>query len=517
MDQLQHFLRTSRWYAYALLVFGNVLLLTTGWALIEFAHFDPGFTYISTLILAVLLPLIFVRIVSSLFERPITYLWQAIMYVAPETTNVPAPDIKNLKHGRELVTNLISHVYRLADVSQDIAKHTTEESQSLSSNFVANSLPLPLVVLDKDENVLFANRQFMDYVHKDGDEVIKQSIYSLLDMSFTTDQTFDAWLSANKDKTVNASNVWERVRLTQPDPNDPMKQETRLFDLAAYYNKSNPSGYETMLVLFDHTKQYSVEDNALNFIELAVHELRAPLTMLRGYIEVFQEELTGKVSVELEDYLQKIQVASEQLSTFVNNILNVARVEDDQMLLNLHEENWTTLLQDAAKDLALRARMRGIKIKTEIAPDLPTVGCDPTSMYEVLSNLVDNAMKYSATGKEIFISSHLTSNGMIETTVKDFGVGIPTTALPRIFDKFYRDPHNRTQVGGTGLGLYLGKMVVEAHGGNIWVQSKEGQGTTIGFTLLPYAKLAEGLKNGNNKDVVRSAHGWIKNHSMYRR
>ncbi len=514
MDQLQQFTRAARRYAYLMVASGNALLIVAFWAVIEYGHFSPTFTLWILVPLALLVPFVTIKLISSYFSQPIEYLWQAILYVAPERTDVAAPDLSRLRHGRELITNLVSQVYRLADVSQSVTQSAAQNAESLDKNFVANSLPLPLVVLDKEEAIVFANKALLDYVGRAREDTVHQSVYSVLDMAFSTDQTFDVWLAASKQNTVNASQTWERVRLSLPEEN---KSKTLLFDLAAYYNKDNTSGWETMLVLFDHTKQYSSEDNALNFVELAVHELRGPLTMLRGYIEVFQEELTGKVSIEIEDYLQKIQVASLQLTTFVNNILNVARVEDDQMLLKLHEENWDTLLKQIINELSLRAKVRGIKLKVGIATDIPSVGCDPTSIYEVLSNLVDNAIKYSGTGNEIHITSVLTKNGLVETAVKDFGVGIPASAVPKVFDKFYRDHHNRAQVGGTGIGLYLTKMIVEAHGGNVWVKSKEGQGTTIGFTLLPYSKLAEAQKTSDNGEITRSVHGWIKNHSLYRR
>jgi two-component system sensor histidine kinase VicK len=86
-----------------------------------------------------------------------------------------------------------------------------------------------------------------------------------------------------------------------------------------------------------------------------------------------------------------------------------------------------------------------------------------------------------------------------------------------LFSKFYRDHHNRAQIGGTGLGLYLSKAIVSAHGGNIWIKSKEGQGTTVGFSLLPFDQLASEQKDAATKEITRSAHGWIKNHSLYRR
>ena len=96
-------------------------------------------------------------------------------------------------------------------------------------------------------------------------------------------------------------------------------------------------------------------------------------------------------------------------------------------------------------------------------------------------------------------------------------MGIPESILPNLFERFYRNHRTRNQIGGTGLGLYLSKAIIGAHGGHIWVRSKEGQGTTVGFTLQPYAIVAGKLKSDDNSGIVRQAHGWIKNHSLYRR
>src|SRR5262249_15536139 len=158
-----------------------------------------------------------------------------------------------------------------------------------------------------------------------------------------------------------------------------------------------------------------------------------------------------------------------------------------------------------------------ITLKLHIADGLPTVGADRLSMQEVVSNLIDNAIKYSGQSKEILIDAHMNAEGYVETTVQDKGVGVPASIMPNLFTKFYRDHRNRAQIGGTGLGLYLCKAFVSAHGGNIWVKSHEGQGSTFGFTLVPYTKLADEVKNNANQEITRSAHGWIKNHSLYRR
>jgi signal transduction histidine kinase len=330
-------------------------------------------------------------------------------------------------------------------------------------------------------------------------------------MLITDQHTFDSWLEKVRDTQVTATRIWERVRLNLPDT-----KETRLFDLVAYYNKSNPDGFEIMLTLFDRTRQYSQDEQAMSFLALAVHELRTPLTLLRGYIDVFEEELGGKLDPELTGYLNKMKATAQQLTSFIGNVLNVSRFENDQLLLNLREEGWAPLLQSAVDDVELRAKVRGIKFSLKIDENLPKVGADAVSIYEVVNNLLDNAIKYSKPNGEVAIHTYLTHDGLVETTVQDTGVGIPEAAMGNLFDKFYRDYRNRTQVGGTGMGLYLSKAIVTAHGGNIWVRSKEGEGSTFGFTLIPYSKL-EKDKKGDKGDIVRTAHGWIKNHSMYRR
>jgi signal transduction histidine kinase len=205
---------------------------------------------------------------------------------------------------------------------------------------------------------------------------------------------------------------------------------------------------------------------------------------------------------------------AEQLMAFVNNILNVARIDDDQLELKLAQEDWPKVLEQSIEALNIRAKVRGIKIECDIDEGLPKVAIDRLSVQEVINNLVDNAIKYSGESKLIKINAKL-NNNTVETTVQDFGVGIPEAAMPNLFTKFYRDHHYRSQIGGTGLGLYLCKALVKANGGNLWVRSKEGQGSIFGFTLQPYNSL--NLTSADKGEVVKSAHGWIKNHSLYRR
>ena len=512
MNYFQTFVRQFRARLFVIVLVNNALIVAD-WYIVDHV---VKLTGIWALVAIMAVPLITLGVVpwlsANTLTQPTRFLWQAIVHLAPgAANNVGAPKLEQLQLGRELVTNLLNQLYQITSVMHGLEQTNAKASQDLHANFIASSLPLPLIVLDKEEKIVYANESTGKYLNKPADELIGQSVFTALDMSFVSDDTLSTWLKANKGKSVTANHKWERVRIGLPGQNDSLQ-----FDLAGYYNQDNSSGYETMLVLFDHTEVYAQDDQAMSFVALSVHELRTPLTLLRGYIEVFDDELGPTLNTELKAFMKKMDASAQQLAAFVDNILNVAKIEDNQLTLQLHEENWQSVVENVVHDLSMRAGVRGITLKTQIAADLPTVGVDRYSIYEVLANLLDNAIKYSKGTNEIYVTASLNKDGLVETSVKDFGLGIDASILPHIFDKFYRNHRNRAQIGGTGLGLYLSKAIVGAHGGQISVSSKVDEGSTFTFTVLPFAKLGEAGKAGGNPSITRNAHGWIKNHSMYR-
>jgi len=512
MEYLQKFTSQIRTRLFAILIIDNFVFLADWYLVEKILHLD-GYMLLAAIVVVPLLALTILPWLSTRYlAQPTKLVAEAILHIAPDAANqVAAPNPNSAHFGKELVANLIHQVYQLATVAEQADK-TKNVDTDLKANFIIDNLPLPLILLDTNQNIVFANEAASKYLGVLLSDMTGKNLYSVLDMSFPSEQTFDTWLAQVREHNATASGSWERVRLNQVE-----NRPRQLFDLAAYYNKDNSSHIETILVLFDHTKAYSQDDQAISFIALSVHELRTPLTLLRGYIEAFEDEFAGKLSPEMHDFMFKMSATAQQLTAFVNNILNVARVDDDQLVLQLHEEQWGEIVRSAANSLALRAKVRGITLEYSIAPNLPTVGVDRVSIIEVINNLVDNAIKYSGTSTRIRIAAALNSEGLVETTVQDFGVGIPANIMPNLFTKFYRDHHNRAQIGGTGLGLYLSRAIVTAHSGNIWVKSKVGEGSIFGFTLVSYAKLADEVKDSDTKEIVRGAHGWIKNHSLYRR
>lgn len=462
------------------------------------------YIYVIVGVVVLLSSTIFGKLVANYAMSALDFLTKAILLVTRQESQTEPPKPDSLKvAGKDYIISLARSIYGLTPTNALVST----EKPFYSS--VVNNIPLPVIVLSKERNISYANDAALRYIGMKLDDIKDMPMYDVLNLSFVSDSTLDTWLTENESDAVVNIEVWERVRLTLPD--DSRKQ----FDLAAHYSNNDSNGAETILVMFDRTIIYERDDHDLTFVSLAVHELRTPLTIMRGYIEVFEDEIGDKLNSEQNDFMHNMSASAQQLAAFVSNILNVARVEENALMLRLKEEDWRDVLMGACKDMDLRARVHNKILVYEIADNLPSVAVDKVSIYEVMNNLIDNAIKYTHTDEKIIIKSY-EKDGMIETTVTDRGVGIPSALIAHVFDKFYRAHQSKNSIGGTGLGLYLSRAIVSAHGGTIWVKSKEGEGSTFGFTLPIYANVAEQINKDDNGQIIRGAHGWIKNHSLYR-
>jgi len=509
VDHFKKLRSQAYWYVFMCLSGFGILVIAAVCVLSLFGI--PGaITLAGALALAILLSLLLSWLLTNKLLEPLGYVWQSVIHIAPGHSDMRAPNLEKATLGKELITSLILQVYQFASQQdgKDLADHRKEITQA--SNVVTH-LPLPLFVFNKQQLVINASEAALAYCEKESAQLFGKPLYESLNLEFPSEHTLEAWIEECQANRVTDTKIWERVRVIIEGQKEPKQ-----CDMAAYYNRDNPSGTEFIVTLFDRTVQYSQDDQNLSFVALAVHELRTPLTMLRGYMEVFEEELGPSLDTEMQDFMRKMRLSTQQLTAFINNILNVSRVEENALTLQLAEADWEDTLRHASQDVALRAQVHGKTVEYEIAKNLPKVAVDRVSIYEVLNNLLDNAIKYGGESKRIIVHADLAKDGTIRTSIQDFGVGIPDNVLPNLFEKFYRNHRTRTQIGGTGLGLYLSKAIINAHGGQITAESEVGKGSTFSFTLLPYSQLAEEQKNGNN-DIVRGAHGWIKNHSLYRR
>jgi two-component system phosphate regulon sensor histidine kinase PhoR len=251
----------------------------------------------------------------------------------------------------------------------------------------------------------------------------------------------------------------------------------RIFDISA---APLPSG-GALAVLHDVTRIEAAEKSRREFIANVSHELRTPLTSIQGYVETLVEDPETNPETTRE-FLGVILKNATRMNRLTEDLLALAGVESPNYKLSLQPAKASALVQDSIEALGGMVVDSGIALESGGAPDA-LVMADPDAMNQVFGNLIENAMKYGKTGKKIRVGAKALESE-VEFSVQDFGPGIASEHLERIFERFYRiDKARSRESGGTGLGLAIVKHIVEAHGGRIWAESELGRGASFHFTL----------------------------------
>ena len=209
------------------------------------------------------------------------------------------------------------------------------------------------------------------------------------------------------------------------------------------------------------------------------HDLRTPLAAIKASVTSLLDPSVAWDAAARAEFLQAIDEETDRLTLMVGNLLDLSRIEGGALRPAKEWYDVAELLADVANQL--RNRAPDHPLVTEVEPDLPIAYFDYVEMAQVLLNLGDNAAKYAQPGTPIVMSAQRTADA-IEVAVRDGGPGVPARTLPRLFEKFYRADETG-KIGGTGIGLTICKGLVEAHGGRIWAESREGEGTTVRFTI----------------------------------
>lgn len=230
-----------------------------------------------------------------------------------------------------------------------------------------------------------------------------------------------------------------------------------------------------------------VEELRDDFTRIVVHDLRNPLNVISGSLEILELVLNDTdqtAAATRAKWVSNAQEASQQMLTMIDDLLDVSRLDSQQLPLNLASVDIAALLADKAQRYQPLAEQDEKILTVQAAPQLPPAMADPAIINRVLDNLIGNAFKYTNHGGQIELKAGLAAP-MIEVTVSDDGAGISVEHHQRIFEKFIQVPHDdaRPSRKGTGLGLAFCRLAVEAHGGQIWVDSAPGQGSAFTFTL----------------------------------
>lgn len=374
---------------------------------------------------------------------------------------------------KELYTAFNDMSEKLSRYNEQTIESLTFERNKLES--VLMSIVNGVVVCDNHDKVIMVNNHAKKLLEVDEENIVGTQIQQFCDSS--GEFCFAEKISQFKDTPLEEDGT--------PVPFN-IEIDKRIIKcvISPMFTRSNSYvGY--IIVLIDVTKDVEMDQLRSHFISNVSHELRTPVTVLRSYIDTLynfgndfdfntQREFIGVMNQEII-----------RLNRMVNDILDFSRYESQNIRLEKSKQNIMEIIEDAVNQVQVLAKEHDLTISIMKEPDLPEIWVNIDSISRAFMNILSNAIKYSPDGKRIKVRAERSRDGeYVEVSVEDQGPGIPEKYQKKIFDRFFRVENDTHTVKGTGLGLHLVKVTVEKHHhGEVFVQSKEGEGSTFGFRL----------------------------------
>jgi PAS domain S-box-containing protein len=282
-------------------------------------------------------------------------------------------------------------------------------------------------------------------------------------------------------KTISGQEIY----LTRPDGTKAV-----ILTSATPIRAKNNVILEAVVVFQDITERKSIEQHKNEFVSIASHELRTPITAIQGFaelLEIFLSQSDNQASHRSSQAIKGIMEQSQRLTRLIEAMLDLSRIENVQLLINPAVHNLLATITHTVKTQAITSKRHTIRLTLEgLQPDDRLMAYyDEDRIDQVLSNLISNATKYSSPGSEIEVGLSITEKKSREALiwVKDHGMGIAQSEFPHIFKRFHRASNFDRSISGLGIGLYLVHELMTRHGGKVWVESIEGQGSTFYVTL----------------------------------
>ncbi|MBU1179050.1 PAS domain-containing protein [Patescibacteria group bacterium] len=265
---------------------------------------------------------------------------------------------------------------------------------------------------------------------------------------------------------------------------DTAKEEEYFFNISAKTVRIDEDDKEgTMFVIHDVTRSKMIDRLKAEFITIAAHQLRTPLSSVKWILKMTLDGDFGPLSLEQKNFLEKGYLANERMARLVNDLLDISRVEEGKFGFDFLENDVIGFVEETVDSFRVEAARRKVKLIFEEKKEPLLLKIDIRRLRMALSNLIDNAIRYTSSGGRVIVSVKKKGR-FVEVSVADTGVGIPKKQQGRVFSKFFRaDNVVKMQTEGSGLGLYLTKNIIKGHGGKIWFESDAGRGSKFYFTL----------------------------------
>jgi len=374
---------------------------------------------------------------------------------------------------------LYSYITDLAGTNAVLLEQQREETSKSAA--VLRSVTEGVIVLDTDQTILLFNPAAENVLEIPAEAVTERHL-SVLEQ-FGSDETTRKRAHAVYNGLITGLKLMregQKMYSTSIDLADP--GQVIAVNLAAVVG---PDGgrYGDVAVLRDITREIEADHAKRQFISDVSHELRTPLTAVKGYVDVLLLSGTSNLSEDQISYLGIIKNNTNRLRALIDDILDFAR-PDSKKKLNFSMVEMSTVINEVVQSLRFEYERKGMQILIDAPPTLPPVMADQKRMTQVFQNLFTNAVKYTYEAGRVQVRAYLNRANMLQVDVEDNGVGMTRDQLKKLFRPFYRaDNPLRDVAGGTGLGLAIAKQFVEQHGGEMWVQSEQGRGSTFSFIV----------------------------------
>lgn len=347
---------------------------------------------------------------------------------------------------------------------------------------VIDALNHDVIVVGNDDQILYVNIRAKSNLFKHFNREDKtafalimdefQNIYSVKDISE---------VASLLEKTRGVSNFMSVNKIVTLKDELGLTRHVEMLSTPIYNSESGHLG--RMWQFIDRTERVALEQMKDDFISIASHQLRTPLTGMAGYIDMIKSGDYGKVPSNLLEAFSAIETSAERMRSLIEDLLNISRLDKKKDTNDLASLEVKEVINDILHECDGRKMQKNVSVEVHVDEAVPILTTDRIKLYESLKNLIDNAIKYSKHGGKVAITANF-NNNKVEISVRDSGIGIPEDAQKKLFTKFFRADNVLTEhFEGTGLGLYYVKNAIAELGGEVTFTSKVGQGTTFVVTL----------------------------------